>query len=144
MDAQGTLAAMRHYTDHKASVYVFRHGTVLTAEDEASAKAAMGRYNVLLEGEGSAFGDMHPLKMDDGNTLVVFTIVEVEGKKFQAAGVLSPEDLEKDPSPVFRRPTEVISGVGEATGLLTWCLYLRRNRSLDATQQEVVERYEPS
>lgn len=146
MDKQGVLSAMRHYTDGKVSIYVFKHGTALIgAEDDTSAKEAIALYNAPREGEGSVFGDMHPLRMDDGNRLVVFTRVELRGEKIQAFGVLSPEDLKKDPSPIFRSPTEVIAGTSsvEETALLTWCLYLRRNRALDAIEREIVERYEP-
>lgn len=76
------LDRMKYYTDNKAAVAVFEHGTCVagmlregaTRPFDEIARAMLKVYeNIPKDGEGSPLGDFGLQDMDDGNTVIAFS-----------------------------------------------------------------------
>jgi len=149
MSPEDQVKAWRYYSNDGCSVFVFKYGTSVLAADETQALAVMREYNVPWDGEGSPMGDMDPLPMKNGNTIVFFAPVQhfVQGRSIGATCILTPEDLKGEPL-VPQSATEVFpmspskTELRERVRLLRFCLLARANRGKDARDPEIVARWE--
>lgn len=75
------LDRLRYYTDNKAAVAVFEHGTCIAGIlregttrpfDEIAKQMIAFFENAPRDGEGSPLGDFGLQDMDDGNTVIAF------------------------------------------------------------------------
>ena len=140
------LACCRRYVNSLHGVFVFEYGTCVVAANEAAAKKHLATFNVPGDGEGSVFGDIWPLDMDDGNTCILFS----NGDPYSVTGAtcwtpMTKTDLEADPGLVPQSKTEVFSGldVEHSVNVLRHGLVARANRGRDARELNVVVSWVP-
>ena len=151
MTAEDQIKTLRYYWHDKVAVAVFTNGTVIVCQDLTHAPTIMAAYDIPHDGEGGPPGDMHPLSMDDGNTLIAFRAPSEWNAKVptgQAVRVASNDDLTTLAGMAKPSSTEVLLGepsldLIEQIRLAHACVAARRARTRDAQQPVVVADWSP-
>jgi hypothetical protein len=151
MTAEDQLKALRYYWHDTVAVAVFTNGTAVVCTDLAHAPSIMAAYDVPGNGEGGPPGDMNPLSMDDGNTIIVFRAPSEWGRDVpsgQAVRVVSNDDLTVLAGMAQPSSTEVLQGgppqdLVEQVRLAHACIAARRARTQDAQQPVIVASWSP-
>ena len=141
MTPQELLKVVRYYTHDQVSIFIFEHGTVVTSLiDAEDAKNTLKKvFDIPYDGEGGEKGDIHPMSMDDGNTLYSFA-------GFACFAVRTPADMLLPP-PTPASKTEVFQVESKAAGLLQDIRHgiaARAMRTKDAREGNIVESFLPS
>ena len=151
MTAEDQIKTLRYYWHDAVAVAVFTNGTAVICKDLEHASSIMTAYDVPHDGEGGPPGDMHPLSMDDGNTLIAFRapsdwVTTVPAG--QAVRVASNDDLTALAGMAKPSSTEVLLGgpsqdLVEQTRLAHACVAARRARTQDAQHPVIVASWFP-
>jgi hypothetical protein len=151
MTAEDQIKTLRYYWHDAVVVAVFTNGTVIVCKDLAHAPTIMAAYDVPHDGEGGPPGDMHPLSMDDGNTLIAFRAPsewDATVPVGQAVRVTSNDDLTALAGMAKPSSTEVLLGgppqdLVERARLAHACVAARRARTQDAQHPVLVASWSP-
>jgi len=143
------LDRMRYYTDNKAAVVVYEHGTCVAGHLREGvtrpfveiAETIVKRFDVEKEGAGSPLGDFNLLNMDDGNTVITFTETW-----YFCCTVRSGVEMLKEPIVERYKTSESFLTERRGSDVLLDALHglsAREARTKDARERKVVRLYDP-
>jgi hypothetical protein len=151
MTPEDQIKTLRYYWHDQVAIAVFTNGTAIVCQDLTHAPSIMTAYDVPHDGEGGPPGDMQPLSMDDGNTMIVFRAPLEWGRDVpagQAIRVVSNDDLtmlvgmaKPSSTEVFQRgpSQDLVERVHSAHA----CIAARRARTQDAQHPVIVASWSP-
>ena len=151
MTPDDQIKAIRYYWHDTVAVAVFEHGTAVVCRDLDDAVPVMKAYAVPGDGESHCSGDIQPLSMDNGSTLIVFTAPSEwcgdtvpYGQAVRVASDVNMRHLAKQAKP---STTEVFQTEGgdpqERRRTLHACLGAPTLRGRDAREPVIVASWAP-